>query len=661
MHGMGRKAWFTGILLLAVACGGEKKETPSTVQVRMSETADLSADFFAQPFPLETRRLETKEGKHAGGYDLRGFPNPISNSLVEVFKKTMGPDLKGYGTNAAVYFSFTGDLTYENAVTGPAESRSGEAAILLVNIDSTSPDYLRFVPVYSRFYRGEGDYLPPYTLALAPMPGFPLRERSLYAALVLRGRGLEPVSGSLRQAAPLADALAGKGPWGETFGPLRLALAQLGIAADDLLAATVYATRDVTGPLFGARDWLYAEGPTAQAKVDPATLGFYTSLNLVKGSFRGVRFQHGTPPYDNPGEGAFILRADGVPSPAGEETLRFALTLPKGTPPDEGWPLVIYAHGTGGDYDSFVWREGWVLAAEGIAVVSYDQPYHGTRHPRFAEGSGCVNECPQLYTFNFLNPPAGRDGFRQSALDAVQLMRGMMDVRFKLTPSGPVQFFDPARVSYMGHSQGSTSGPLFVAAQGPEIGAAVFSGPAGGLHLSFLYKYEPVDIPAVARFLLGAREGFDLFHPVLNLFQAYSEPADPLNHARYMALEPRGGAVRDLLITSGLLDGYTPPVQADAFAAAAGVPLANPVYHEVAPLELMGLAPQSPPLEGNRTALSGAAWTGGYLQFPDDGHFAVYDHPVGEQAYADFLRSKAYGGTGRARIEDLGARDEGAR
>ena len=57
--------------------------------------------------------------------------------------------------------------------------------------------------------------------------------------------------------------------------------------------------------------------------------------------------------------------------------LRFSLTIPVGqTMPQEGWPVVLYAHGTGGDYLSY-WRNGTAsrYADAGLAVVSIDPSF----------------------------------------------------------------------------------------------------------------------------------------------------------------------------------------------------------------------------------------------------------------------------------------------
>ncbi len=626
-------------IFLVTACQSSSTEE-ATVTVRMEAGADLARDFFAQPFPLDTRRVD-------GHYDLRGFPNPADMQLIRTFVDIIEPALDGYGTNAAVYFSFTGDLRYEDAVTDPAASMRGKASVLLLDVDEDSPEYGSFVPVISRFERGEGRYLPRHTLALLPMPGFPLRENTRYAALVLRNHGLGAVEGSLVQAKALSDALADRGTWAETFAPLVEVLPRVDIARRDVVAATVFRTMGISSPIFKARDWLTENGP---ADYDVT----WSGTREVEGTFETVVFQHGKAPYDEPGSGAFRLDENGTPRPAGTESLRFAMRLPSGTPPEDGWPLVIYAHGSGGDYRSGIYPEGYRLSDEGIALVGYDQPYHGTRHPRFPGPQGCTGDCPLLYTFNILNLAAARDGFRQSALDAVQLMRTMLT--FRETVGGVEHFFNPDKVYYMGHSQGATNGPMFVAAE-PAVKAAVFSGPAGGLTMALLLKTEPLDIPGIFGIVLGDQQGMDLFHPFLNLFQTFVEPVDPLNFARYLGAETRDGQSRDILMTEGLRDAYTPPAQAEAFAIAAGVQPISPVYTTLLGMDLRGLSPMVPEVTGNLVNAAGAAWTGGLLQFPDNGHFSIYCNTTGERAYVGFLVSKVEQGDDPAVIVDFGVRE----
>src|SRR5262249_15065769 len=152
------------------------------------------------------------------------------------------------------------------------------------------------------------------------------------------------------------------------------------------------------------------------------------------------------------------------------------------TMPGDGWPIVIYAHGTGGDYRSFI-DDGTAgrLAAEGLAAISIDQVLNGQRDP--------TGHDPNLTVYNFVNPIAGRDNFRQGAADDFQLLR----LAVRLNVGG--NHFDASKIYFFGHSQGGGTGPPFLAAE-PRITGAVLSGAAGLIYIAFLLKTEPDDIPA---------------------------------------------------------------------------------------------------------------------------------------------------------------------
>src|SRR5581483_1903847 len=114
-----------------------------------------------------------------------------------------------------------------------------------------------------------------------------------------------------------------------------------------------------------------------------------------------------------------------TPVPQGMIDIHFTLTLPPGPMPDAGWPVAIYAHGTGGNADSFV-NDGTAAAAaaQHVAMLGFDQIFHGER------GSPTVS--PEVAFFNFTNPHAGRTNNRQAALDLVQSGRLVRRLTFPL-------------------------------------------------------------------------------------------------------------------------------------------------------------------------------------------------------------------------------------
>ncbi len=144
--------------------------------------------------------------------------------------------------------------------------------------------------------------------------------------------------------------------------------------------------------------------------------------------------------------------------------------------------------GTGGDWLSYInggkFKISEQLSSVGLAIASIDQPMHGPRcDPPLKD------EALDTKTFNFINITAGRSGFRQSALDSVAMARmarqGLLDVPAEFSPDGKPLQFDPARLMFIGHSQGGLSGSLLAAVE-PDITTFVLSGAGAGLSLAVL-------------------------------------------------------------------------------------------------------------------------------------------------------------------------------
>ena len=107
------------------------------------------------------------------------------------------------------------------------------------------------------------------------------------------------------------------------------------------------------------------------------------------------------------------------PSVARTEQVCMALTVPKGTMPAGGWPLVVYAHGTDGSFRSHVALGVASSLAQAtdsngkaapMAVLGIDQVDHGTRR-------GGSTDTPDHLFYNFANPGAARGNPLQAAAD----------------------------------------------------------------------------------------------------------------------------------------------------------------------------------------------------------------------------------------------------
>jgi hypothetical protein len=298
--------------------------------------------------------------------------------------------------------------------------------------------------------------------------------------------------------------------------------------------------------------------------------------------------------------------------------------------PAGGWPLVVYGHGTGGSF-----RSGIELArvVDG-AMLAIDLPQHGARRGASMRGS-------DVLFFNFVNPRAARDNVMQGAADLLSLVyfASAGGIAAADSPTTQAIDFDPSRIVYLGHSQGSTHGALVVPYE-PDIRAVVFSGLGGDLTQSLLNKTEPIDIAGVLPFALldpdaGGRLTTGDFHPALALFQAYFERVDPVNYAWHLfRAPPAGDTGRDVLMTYGPGDSYSPEATMQAYSIAAGLPIVRPVLVDY------GLPQVDAPLRNNVT-VGGVMHSAGLRQYtPDageDGHFVATGTTDGRRDVVTFI------------------------
>jgi predicted esterase len=324
--------------------------------------------------------------------------------------------------------------------------------------------------------------------------------------------------------------------------------------------------------------------------------------------------------------------AQGAPIVQREDTIRVGISVPPGEVPAAGWPVIIYAHGTGGDYRSF-FDEGiaYRFAQEGFAVVGIDQNLNGDRVSS--------STTPDAAFYNFVNPVAGRDNSRQGGADHFALFYMLESATIEQTlPTAHTHHFDMSRVYYFGHSQGGITGPLFIAYE-PGIRAAILSGSGGLLYWALLQKKEPIDVGALLASLVRDYP-LDEFDNVLALIQMYIEPADPINYARLITQEPPPGCQpKDIFQSEGFTDHYTPDPNIEALANAFGSQLVAPVLHPVEGMAIAARPAVAPPVSGN-VADGHTSVLLQYDQDPDsDGHFVIFDRRDARVQSLEFILS----------------------
>ncbi len=605
--------------------------------------ADLTGDrrtAFLMPWPSDVAR--TARGK----IDLTFMPGAGTPTILGQYVTLFTDRLDGFSTVGAAYLRFGSAVDPASLPASADASRRDASSVQLVDVDPASPDHGRRLPLQWYVRDTPTRYWHSNTLAVAPATGFPLRPRTRYAVVVtrdLRARDGRPLTRDRDLDAVLAPAAAGEDAAvtaaRAVFTPALDELAAVGVTRERILSVTTFTTLDPGAEFFRAADWLRTAGPTpALADLGPVfDLGYADSVIGHYGP--NPVFQAGPPPYGVMGSGGFVLDAAGVPQVQRTETLRFALTIPRGPMPARGWPLAIYAHGTGGDFQSFIMdRTAEAAANEGVAMLGFDQVFHGER--------ATMGTSPDTAFFNFLNPEAGRTNNLQAALDLIQCGRFARVLSVPMTRNGEAVTarFDPARLMFFGHSQGGLNGPLWLAAE-DAAHAAVLSGAGGAFNVSLLLKTSPVNIPAIITSILALapRELVSL-HPAVTLLQLMVDPSDPVNYGRYLVREPRQGLrAKHVFQTQGFIDTFAPPEGIAALARSIALPLVDPVLHRDPLFDLTGLGTTLLPARSNVVLGRGASVTGAWMQFDAprgrDGHFVVFSVPGARLRAASFLGS----------------------
>jgi hypothetical protein len=631
--------------------------------------------FFDLPWPSELRR------KPDGRLDLRGFPG--SDTLIfGEYVDVAGEDALGYSVAGAVYFRFSGPLAAPALPADPRASASARSPVFLVDVDPASPERGTFVPLEHRWYAEATTFVPAGTLAVKPLAGFVLRPDTLYAAVVRRALGGAPLGTSfdleiVKWTAPRADPAEERAR--SLHAPALDYLAELGVPRDDVAAIAIFRTQipqavtarmlDVATHLPRGSEPRILSAAWADRLAHPgepasylAIEGVYCTPNFQSGIERApflvddggrVGFEPGGAPRVVP-----IPPSSRYASPAcgGLMRARFVLTVPARPMPPGGFPLMISAHGTGGDAGTFLGANdfaGWA-AREGVAVVSTDQPLHGgqgraprpgSREPIAISLGGLPlvlssrEHAAEIAFYNPLHPGAARDNLRQAAIDAMVLLRLVLssDLAPLLAADGVTTGrvaprFDARRVLAAGHSQGSQSMAVLGAID-PLVRGVILSGAGGDARLGILRRSDIPLLPVMGT-LLGLAPGeLDELHPFMSLLQTLADPIDPGSYARFYWQPLPGHGMQSVLSYEGMTDTYAPPVTAEALAVALHATPLSPVLKPVTWLS----SPETPMSDLLRRAGPVRAFAQFAATRGENGHFVIYVEPGAADLAMQFI------------------------
>ena len=358
------RAWpFLFAVMSSTACSSAPATGGGTASIfHVPATNDELAGtaYYDLPWPNDIR-------KNADGtIRVEGMPNPNANSLVKDYvgaAQSIG--FKGFSPSASGYFRFTGPIDPQTLPEGPQATLDRNAAVQIIDIDPASPEHGKRRLAQTYWRKSEGVYWLGSTLAIAPALGYPLRPNTRYATVVtkrvtaLDGSRIE-ASEDLRVVLGMGTPSARTAAARTSFASAVMEIEAAGVPRADLIHAAVFTTNDPTTELFAIADALPAEVPAPTVDATSWTQKERRAdYDVYEGKYGpSPNYQAGTIPFRNLGEGGnFVFDAAGKPVLQSTFDLRFSLVVPNATkcaPPVRGYPIALYAHGTGGDYRSIL-------------------------------------------------------------------------------------------------------------------------------------------------------------------------------------------------------------------------------------------------------------------------------------------------------------------
>jgi dienelactone hydrolase/acid stress-induced BolA-like protein IbaG/YrbA len=622
------------------------------VYFEVPEDPAAVTEFYRLPYPNDIR---LRDGKP----DLRGHvtpgPGALGFDIVKTYIDAVQAGQTGFGLNHATYLRTSATLDFDTL-----NANGEDATLYMVNLTPGSPDYNKRPVISWQAVGGTGSngrYICQNWVAVRPVWGRPLLPQTTYAVVMTSGIKTEDGAAvgqdehfklMIAASAPTAPHL--KRAW-DAYAPLRAWMADKQIAADSIAGAAVFTTGDPWAALRTLPQIVAAAPPAASELVrcdadvtspcddglegeahTRGCFGAQAGFDEVQGKLELPIVQRGQAPYLT--EGGDVAQPPRVER---REQVCMAMTVPKGEAPGAGWPVLVYAHGTGGNYRSHVGdvagQVSAMMGADGASVgmitIGWDQVQHATRR-----GDSVLS--PEPLVFNYGNPAGARGNFIQGAADlhaVVEYVAGL-EIPAERSPTGRAIKADPSKIWIMGHSQGGTTAPL-AAPFNAKVKGVVLSGAGGGLTLALLNKTSPVSSKQGLQIALQDPDVGE-WHPVLSLIQGYFEAVDPINYAYHLGSTRIDGQTYPghVFHIYGVGDTYTPPVGMKALARAMRAAYLNPI------LEMFdggGVALVDGKIKLNASA-GGTRYTVAGRQYAAqgyDGHFVTFRNA---QAKADLVR-----------------------
>ncbi len=618
--------------------------------------------FYTNGFPTDLRI------KDNGHIDLSLFPSTDHN-LTSLYVTEIENRIKGYSPSMPVYLPFTGPLDTRSLPHDDLAYAQPGSPIQLVDISPESTEYGRLFPLKVSMTWQKDSYRPVHLLQVLPTLGLNLRANNTYALIVTdqipvyEGHTLtqNPVLGKLLSQEVPGDGVTFKAL--RVFEPLRKWLQTSSLKAENIIAATVWTTGDPTRKLFNAAEVVY-QWPTPQAR-NLQLHEEYDDYCVISGEWSVPGFQAGTPPYAfSQSGGAFEWLSDGTPKIQYYRDTPLIITIPKQTMPENGYPLLMYNHGTGGDAVQVYNRgqqdaEGNIEAGGGPSRIAAYRGWasSGMGGHMSLDHLGVLGTLDGYLAYNFLNPVAWLGNMQQMALERVIFRRLLseMEIPTALCPGAttnkPFFHFDADMQVVMGHSLGSYLTGMQAAIDPKPYQGAIWSG-AGGSWIEFVFgPTDPIPLQYTVELLalnLSLLEHLDLWHPIPMLAELLVGGANNILYTEHILRYP-SKTPPHVLVIEGHDDHQVPENIQRPLLASLGVDLAgddvgsseqDTVFYY---MQMAGALQHAYPIGNNKLVAEHGYRTAIAVRYaPDtitdlDGHYVLYQRAEPKHQFGCFL------------------------